>query len=219
MKLTRIHEKEIYTKINIYKTEKGLEVTETFENKKLKSVTLNPDQTFGFPMMLNLPDNWIDEYNDFGYFYKHKQEINKLEDIKEDKIFFLYSAGHMLFDVDRNIVSIPYTFIYIGSLKERHEDDKVYKKLMKLFKKHPYVLQLEEEEIAYYNSAFEGQKGIKLAKVYIPQKKYEKLYNKYKDEGYWSVNMGSEMKLGTVTDIYGKEIENLLKEYYRRKKW
>jgi len=214
MNLIKVSEKEISKKINTYKTEKGLEIVETIENGKLKSVNIKEDKNFGFPYILNLPENWIEEYDDFYKLYEYRKDIKSIEDLKEEEAYFLYSSGHMLFDANKKIVSIPYTFNYIGSLEEKCENDAVYKKLIEALKKHPYVLEIEEKEIEYYNSDFDGQKGISLAKVYIPQEKYEQLYNKYKETEYWSISMGNEMKMNLITDLYGEEIENLLKKYY-----
>lgn len=219
MNFKKISEKNISTKIITYKTKNNLKIVETIENGEVASITIEElfkNKEFGSPIMLNLPKNWIKEYENFYTLYEYKKEISNLEEIEEEKIYFLYSSGHMLFDANKNIVSVPYIFNYIGSLRERYEDDKVYRKLMNLLEDHPYVLKFEEKEIESYNSNFDGQKGIHLAKVYIPQEKYDQLYDRHKGKEYWSVNMGEEMKMACVTDIYGKEIENLLKEYFKK---
>lgn len=218
MKILKTTKRKTITEKITHQTDKGFNIVETLTNGKQSgfNITCKDSKDIGSPIMLDLPDSWIDDYTEYRDLFKHEFQPMCIEDIDEDKVFFAYSNGHMLFDKDKKIKSIPYIFNYIGSLKEKRPNDPLYAKLIELLKKHPYVVSLEEEEIPYYNCSFNGQKAIGRAKVLIPQDVYEKLYNQFKDiKTFWSVRMGDFMKLSYYQDnwLYGEEIEKLLNEY------
>lgn len=163
-------------------------------------------------MVLDTPD-WS-EYKSFYDILDQRIEIKSIEDIDLNKVCFACTSAHVLFNLNKKPVSIPYLFDYIGSLRERYKGDKIYEKIVNLLKKHSFVMDLKTDEIPYYNADFSGQRGISFAKILLSQEKYEELYNKYKGGYYWSVRMKENIKLALGTDIYGNEIKDLLEEYF-----
>ncbi len=91
---------------------------------------------------------------------------------------------------------------------------KLHEKLINLLSGHDFVMELRTDEIPYYNAKFPGQKGISF-KVLLSQEKYQELYDKHKNEKYWSTGMKYEAQMSFVTDIYGNEIKDLLEEFYK----
>jgi hypothetical protein len=166
-----------------------------------------------FPIFLN--KNCFDkkslmEYVDYDSFLeKHIIEIN-IDDINKYSLYFRYNAGHMLFDSKMIPQSLPISFNYIGSLREQHAGDQLYQKLVDLLRKHPFILNLKDYVIPYYNADFSGQRGVEHAIALISQEKYQKLYDKYKNEEYVSSLMKEEITLNCVTDLYGSDIEDIL---------
>jgi hypothetical protein len=207
----------------------NLIVTEHFVNEKQKGVTVEykgklkdiwptflPKSAFSKKQMDNF-DNYPD------WICKNYKEIKTLKDLEKYYPYLNYNGGHILFDINEKPISLPLSFDYIGSLEEKSSGDENYAKLISLLKKHPYILKIEEQEIPYYNSNFQGQKGILRATAFIPQKEYEKLYRycidfcKGRDKEFWSCSMHDIMKLsynGYEYDLYGKEITELLKKHY-----
>jgi hypothetical protein len=211
LKIIKTKIKETITKTVTYQT-KHFDIVETVINDKLDSIRLTCDDKDLTPMMLNAPD-W-NQYKNFYYFLDQRIKIKSLDDIDLNKVYFAYTAGHVLFDLNKKPVSIPYLLNYIGSLKERHPNDKVYERLISLLKEHSFVIELKTDKIPYYNATFSGQRGISFAKILLSQEKYEELYNKCKGGDYWSVRMKDNIKFALNTDIYGNEIKDLLEEYH-----
>jgi len=221
MKVLKVkkNKKTVVTEKIIHETDLGFLMTETIINGKHKGVTLSCKDKGLDPFVLDLPEDWAENYEDFyGLLGCYQIKPKTVDEVDEDKIYFVYSSGHMLFDKNRRIISVPYLFNYIGSLREKEPNDPIYAKLIKLLKKHPYFLSLEEEEIPYYNCSFSGQKGIAEAKVLLPQDKYEEIYEKYKDDEFWSCRLTDHLSMSlNCVGIYGDEVDALLKEYWRKK--
>lgn len=131
-------------------------------------------------------------------------------------LYFAYYPGYILFDENYVPISTPLTFNYVGSLETKSRDDKIYKELIEKLKNHKFIRYLEEDYIPGYNSDFIGQTGIKKCISYISNKEYQKLYNKYKDNQFFSCRINDEIKMKIPTSIYGKEIEKLLTEYHKQ---
>lgn len=218
MKILKTNKTESVIETITHLTDKKFSIIEKIVNGNLESINLVSKNRMT-PMFLDIPkDYFIKQYKDFYDLTKLSKKLTSIKDVNKYPVFFLYFDGHKLFNSERNIISIPYTFNYIGSLAERFEADPVYAEIIKKLKTHPFVLNLEEYEIPYYNRDFYRQKGIKIATVLTSQEKYEEMYLKYKELGIasWSVRIGDIIKLsyGTHFNLYGEEITELLKKYY-----
>ena len=214
--------KTVITKTTKYETDSGLVIIETAVNKRKKTFTIEKQGDL-HPVPLDLPEDFFQkDYNDFWDVRKREAKIEKIEDFEKYPIYFLNFGAEELFDENMNIVAKPYRFSYIGSLKEKIPNDPIYAKIMEKLKEHPFVLELEEEMIPGYNQNFWGQKGIKNAKVFLSQEKYEEIYKtaKEQDKEFWSSRMRDAMRMnyeGSVDfNVYGDEISALLKEYHSR---
>ena len=212
LKIIKATVKETITKTVTYKTD-HFDIVETIVNEELDNIRLICDDKDLTPVMLDLPD-WS-EYKDFYDLLDCRIKIKSLDNIDLNKVYFSYSSGHVLFDLNKKPVSIPYLFDYIGSLRERSQGDEVYKKLISLLKKHSFIMDLKTDEIPYYNAEFPGQMGISFAKILLSQEKYQELYDKCKGGGnFWSVRMKEDVMFKSGTNVYGNEIKDLLEEYY-----
>lgn len=195
-----------------YKTD-HFDIVETIVNEELDNIIIICDDKNLTPMILDLPD-WS-EYKNFYDLLDQRIEVKSLDDIDPSKVYFAYTSGHALFDLNKKPVSIPYLFNYTSYLRERHQGDEVYKKLIDLLKEHSFVMDLKTDKIPYYNAVFSGQRGISFAKILLSQEKYEELYEKNKGGVYWSVRMKEDIMFKPDTDVYGNEIKDLLEEYYK----
>jgi len=217
MEIIKTTKKKTTTEKITHQTSLGFDIIETITNGKHKGVALSCKDKGFHPVMLELPKDWVEKYTEFDDLFNYQIIPKKIEDIRETKIYFTYTSGLMLFNRNRQIVSIPHFFDYIGSLKEKEPRDSLYVKLIKLLKEHPYVLLLEEEEIPYYNRDFPGQYGIRTAKVQLPQNKYKRLCEKYKEEEFWSCRMTDDISMHHhCLGIYGDKIDALLKKYWKK---
>jgi len=226
MELTKIKTIETNNTKVIYKSG-NLEIVESFCNKKFDSVTvtykgkLRDVQVMFFEEKAFLRKNLIkfEDYYDFIIF--NFKKVLTIKDLDKYIPYLNHYGGNILFDINEKPVSIPYSFDYIGSIKEKCPHDQDYKKIISLLKNHPYVLSLKEEEIPYYNKEFYEQIGIKHATVLIDQNEYEKLY-KYsckKEKKFWSVTMHDIMRCSYPYgdyNLYGKEITDLLVKYHNK---
>lgn len=213
MKATKYKE-EITTR-TIYKTDACFNIIETITDNKSHNIKLVCDDEELEPMMFDFPEGWKNECKRFEDIYKYAINANSIENIDLNNVYFVYSSGNMLFDHNKEIVSTPYTFGYIGSLQQRFENDQVYKKLIDLLKEHQFVTNLEEKEIPHYNADFSGQMGIYIMSVVLSPEEQKKLYKKCTPSEFWSVRMRDyvRMSLG-YTGVYGPKIDSLLKEYW-----
>lgn len=235
MKIISKRKTKTITETIRHKTDAGITIIETIVNGKHKGFTLDSKLkieksehrlNYVIPFLFKkgaftkkAMKRFIDykNYNILSFIDDHKVKLTSLDDINKYDLYFYYSAGEILFEKDLVPISMPYVFNYIGGLREKQNKRKIYEKLIKKFSSHPYVLYFEEEIIPYYNREFEGQKGIKIAIVYIPQKIYLTLWKKYKDKEYWSTRIKEQISLGynSNMNIYGKEITDLIKKYNR----
>jgi hypothetical protein len=212
------------TETKTHKTDVGIVFQESWINGEFRGVSAHyPKDKKGdyWPVFLDAEKAFtpeaMKEYEGFEEFIeKYSVEIKSIEDIKKYPVFLAFHSGWVLFDENMKPIALPFIFSYIGSLREKIPNDLHYKKLIALLKKHPFILELEEEEIPYYNSDFYGQKGISHAKTLLSQKMYEKMYEACKKQEYWSVAMGEIMELCSYSrvrelNVYGVQISKLLK--------
>lgn len=208
---------------NTYKSDLGVSVLETVvDDGKSSYVLLKEDENLT-PVLLDIdPNSLFESKFTFEEMVSKSVGMQGFEDLEKYPLYYVSFRNGEVFDKDNQIVSTACTFNYIGSLSERSPNDAVYAELVAKLKEHPYVLKLEEKEIEYYNSKFHGQKGLSFAKVFLPQEKYVELYEKAKtaDKDFWSVRMKEAMSLSYAFEklriVYGKEINELLQEYYSK---
>lgn len=245
MKILTSSSQVFSTEIVTTKTDLGVDIVETLVDNNSKSLVLHyPKNPEYRPVILD-PKAFknLKDYDNFGEFIekssispkwkkKTKKEIRSgkefTPELENSNIYFSYYSGYILFDSKLNPVSLPYIFSYIGSLREKKRNDPLYKKLITLLKAHPFTLQLDDEQIPYYNADFSGQHGIARAKVLLDDATYLKLYKHCRKknntsrfrspstEDYWSCRMTDYMKLNecyTDFNIYGDEIFAAFKEW------
>ena len=197
----------------IYHFDKGFDATETVIDGIPQEIKLSSEDDLQ-PVLLDFPDNWESKHKNFFDIYDYRLSVTDIKEIIPDNVYFLYSAGHVLFDSNREIVPIPYLIDYIGTIRQRSENDSVYDQIVEKLKVHPFVMDFSEFEIPYYNANFDGQLGICM-KVLLTSDKQKELYNKCKSGKFWSVTMKDHIKMAHgMTGVYGDEIDNLLKEYW-----
>ena len=221
MNIVQSRKRKTITEVITHKTDAGFNIKETIVNGKKKSIELTCRDKNIFPIMLKLPKDFIEKYDSYYDIFKHEIKPKTVEDVLGENIYFAYNSGHMLFDKNKNIVSLPYNLNYCGSLTENYRDDPIYAKLISQLKEHPFVMNLEEEEIPYYNRDFDGQMGIKKCRVLLPQAKMEELYNKYKDDEFWTCSIKDNVAMSYNTEdirkLYGDSIDTLVVEYWKEK--
>lgn len=95
-----------------------------------------------------------------------------------EKDFIFVCLGHYeLYEMSQMPIPIVIYLDYIqGRYLQKNLDDTVYPKIMEKLKNSPYILEMEEFEIPYYNSSFSGQMGLKLAKLYLPKNLFYKIW-------------------------------------------
>lgn len=112
------------------------------------------------------------------------KELFKLaEDDKltDDNFFYLDGACHRIEDVNGDYIDIMVRIEYIGGFSQKSRDcdykpDWNWEKLKKCLSKCKDVISFEEDEIPYYNSEFDGQKGLScdviMRKGWVPKTRY-----------------------------------------------
>ena len=228
MKISTPKKKSVITKTEIktYTTDVGIKLQETWINGEYRGISAyypKDKKNEFWPVFLDAEKAFtpksMKEYEGFEEFIqKFEVKPASIEEAKKYPIFLAYHGGWILFDEKMKPVALPFIFSYIGSLQEKIPGDPLYRKLMDLLKKHPSILELEEEEIPYYNADFSGQKGVKIGKTLLSQKMYEKVYEACKKQQFFSVAMGEIMELCSysrvkVLNVYGAEIGKLLEKW------
>jgi hypothetical protein len=216
MQIIEIIETVIKTIKTSYVTDCGIELIKTVVDDEFKDISIIGTMPHTYPMLLNIPKNYfIDTYEQFNDLYKLNIKLKSVGEFNENNLYYLYTAGNMLFDKNENIVSLPHRYSYCNTqLYERIPHDPLFNKLMELLKNHPYVLKLELDTIPEYNSSFYGQIGIMDMKVHIPQNVYEAIYAKYKNINNWSLILKDIIGLcNTDFNLYGYEILKLYNDY------
>jgi hypothetical protein len=230
MKIVKSSKRKIITTTDIktYRTDTSVYFTETWVNGEFRGVaayyTSKAKNARDFwPIFLDsaaFSQEAFAEYKDYGtWIEKWKREPASINEIEKYPCYLMYSSGHMLFDVNRKPVSIPFVFDYVGSLREKKPGDPIYKQLMDLLTHHTYFLEIEEDEIPYYNCQWSGQKALTWGKVLLPQDLYEKLYDACKSYQYPSVLMGDSMRMGyrSRIDLYGVQVSELVEKWQKQK--
>lgn len=216
---TAISKKTTLVEVTYHTSNKYLKIKEHYKNNKLTEITMfNPIHKEYMPVILNKKFD-IMNLKDFMGINNYIIVPKTIEDLNAGTLYLIYNAGHLIFDSSMRILSIPYTFTYIGSLKERYRGDKVFQALIKELSQHEYVIDLKVYNIPSYNAEFDYQQGIEYCTVLIPQKKYTQLYNFYKDEEYFSSKMVNIIAFSYDShefNLYGKKIHNLLIKYWSK---
>jgi hypothetical protein len=214
MEIIKTTKRKTVTETVTHKTDKEFNIVETTVNGQLKDVKITCKNKKLSPVIMDLPADWVEQYQDYYTLSKYITKIYEAAPIDENKVYFMLISNWMLFDCNMKIVSIPFMMYDSSGLYENEPDDPVYRKLVEALKAHPYFLMLEEKEVEWYSRDFEGQKGIGKAKILLPQDVYESLYEKYRNEEFWSVCMGDVIAGRISSSIYGDEIRNLFEDYY-----
>jgi len=134
------------------------------------------------------------------------KKITENTKVEKENIILLSWNSNTFWDADENPLSHLYVIDYIGSLQEHeHFKGNEFDSLIGKIKKHPYVKEITIKEIEYYNSDFNGQRGINLAHVFIPDEEYIKLWNKFKNDQYPSCRVKDIIQFNYVKgiDLYG----------------
>lgn len=117
---------------------------------------------------------------------KYEKFLIPFEDFKDEKIDYgrvlcPYHSGHMIFRLkDLYPVSTVMISDYIDGISERYYD---VKKAFEYLKQHPFVKEVEIQEIPYYNGEDDNTKGLFL-KIYIPDKNMKKIWDLCKDQQF-----------------------------------
>jgi hypothetical protein len=231
MKIVKTSKKRIITTTDIktYRTNTSVYFTETWVDGEARGVSAHytsraKNAREFWPIFLDpaaFSQEAFAEYKDYGtWIQKWERKLASIEEVEKYPCYLAYNSGHLLFDVNRKPVSIPYVFDYVGSIREKRPDDPFFRQLMDLVTHHAYFLEAKEGEIEYYNCNFSGQKALKWGKVLLPQDVYEKLYESCKNEQYFSVRMGEAMKMGWCyrrENLYGVQITELWKKWDAQK--
>lgn len=235
MKFTDIKSKEevVRTTILSYHTDVGVILSKTFEEVVSKSGVKYSQKAIQFLLdadfkikgidtsylrVLYIPDFDLQTLQQkvikdgFSALYKCNSYVYDENDVDLNAIYIVHEDTKMVFDNELKPISMPFTFDYIGSIVEEFAYDHVYRELYEAFSKHPYVIELTEYEIPYYNSDFNNQMGIELAVVLIPSNIAKQYIEQHGSRGFKDAVL-----LRMPSNLYGKEIAKLYKKYRNRK--
>lgn len=110
-------------------------------------------------------------------FAEQAEPITNLEYLTKDNIAIIYFGGHLLFDCKGDIVSVPYSFDYIGT--PFHSDCIDLEKALPGLKAHPWITYISDiKEVEYYNQNEEGDKRYVCITIYPDQETYSELWEK-----------------------------------------
>ena len=114
------------------------------------------------------------------------QDFKDEKEIDLNRVLCPYHSGHMIFCIE-DLYPIPTVmhFDYIGGVENEHfYIDKAFEYL----KKNKFVLEVEKEEIPYYNSTANHTHGLKM-KVLFDDKTFKKMWDCVKKNEYPTVRM------------------------------
>ena len=217
MKVVKTEEKIITT----YK-HRGVLIKETEQNNEVIEVNVCRNKELNAqPFFINKDDfysavkaSW---YDDIVKIFQKSQKFNSVQDIIGKDVFYFCFDSHTIYDENKNPISIVQKIDYIESIVdlESEKGHEIFLKLSELIENHPYVLYAEFKEIHYYNSDFNGPKGID-ALVYIPQEDYNNFYKDFNNAR--DLNKASRLSIESKDyNIFGEEITSLLKKYWELK--
>jgi len=220
MKIKKTKEEITITKKITYRTDTGLTVLETIVNDNDSTFYVSSGKYLD-ALIFDLPKDYFKKgLPPFKEIQDKVVKIKSLEDLDKYLIYLIDYRSEIIFNTNKIPMTKTYSFNYIGSLTEKVPNDPYYKALIEKLKEHPFVLELSEDFVPYYNADFHNQKGIKQAKIRISQEKYEEIYNvlKEKDKKFWSVRMSEAIKMSYENNhnIYGDEISKLLKDFHNQ---
>lgn len=151
------------------------------------------------------------------YAFENKIDVLISGNALKENCYFYSGYSFALFDCNGDAVSLP---MWFDSFTERVPNCPIFEKIMHELQNHPYVKELEIEQIKSYNSNFKGQRGIKRAKVYLPDEIYKNFYAMLKDSKP-KIDFYDLLKLkvwdANSPDVYG--IIDLLVQYNRIKEY
>lgn len=137
-------------------------------------------------------EKWDFQQEESYYDFAYKSPTINIEKFDEWEHVYSHSdySGFIFHILKEEPISIPIYCNYIGGYtNEDYDLQKCYDHL----KENPNVFQLEIQEIPYYNSKFDGHKGLEY--YYWPdQEEFDMLYHKYKKNQYWTVRMKDEIR-------------------------
>jgi hypothetical protein len=110
------------------------------------------------------------------------------KNINLDKVLWINDNDFMVYQIDAKYpLSMPIHIDYIEGVTEEYYD---LDKARQILRKSPYVSNIEEIEIPYYNQTDDCKKAIEFS-VYLPQYIYEKLIKlcKKQNKKYWSCKL------------------------------
>jgi len=205
---------ETISRVNIsHKYDADLTATEHFKDDVMESISITCSRKGFKPIFIENRDK-SKGYDDL---YEDYKTIEKLSDMAYKDLYYLNWSTGKLFDSNFQLVSLPFSFSYIGSLREKRPGDEIYAKLITALSAHPYVTFIESDVIPYYNSHFIGQMGISKMTVLLPDHVSYKLYTSLKGDENWSSTMNSVVMMGDYKrdelNMYGNEITELLRQH------
>jgi hypothetical protein len=143
----------------------GVTLVVSHENEKLTGVSLDGKGPHGSYPMFMKPGfrEIIQKYSPWAQInYKYVMDeyrIDPKELIKDDYVIdpqnfvYVYSSGHVLFDVNGDPIPTPYCFDYIGTPFTNEHCD--LEKMLAHLKQHPWVTNADDlyiDEVPYYNN-------------------------------------------------------------------
>lgn len=209
LKLKSTKTKKTVTVTNTYQTKiEGLEVIETIIDKKKPIYSFNgkgPHNSWptlvkpNFFEFIKENNPWSTVKNVYGWSeiaYKEKDFTLELIEkcIQTNLLIFAYTDGHMIFDVKGKIIPYARYYDYIGTVFDNKRAD--LPKMIDHLKKHSWTINKEElkiHDIPYYNQD-EGRTQYIAPKLLPDQKTYQKLYEKVKEDKFWSCRLEDLIK-------------------------
>jgi serine/threonine protein kinase len=197
--------------LTLSKTSKKTIITETYTHSdpRLKGITFTRTSTNGrkSPYVMScdkgvaphdsymvaypddMPKELLHSANPQERFNYGMNTFKKIDDIKPENIYFDFTKGYVLFNLDGTPVPHICDFGYCGSIF--HDGLLDLEKAIKILKKHPWVVNKKElkiEPIPHYNKG-DGKNNFIQVQLLPDEKTWIKLYNKVKNQEFWSVRL------------------------------
>lgn len=143
----------------------------------------------------------LEEYRGEKFdFQKYLNKLLKLETKPEDFIY-CNAGSHLFFDYNFTPISYVYFHDYSGQLSQRYRKSPLWKELVSKLKTHPYIKEVKTFVVPYYNSDFEGQRGVETIQSYIPQEEYIKI---------WEYIKSNPSKKTSYSNYVSAEVSNII---------
>lgn len=134
------------------------------------------------------------------YSFENKIDILISGNALKENCYFYVGSSFMLFDYNGNAVSLPFWF---DGFSQKVPDCKIFKKIIEKLQSHPYVKELQIDEVKYYNADFQHQMYIKRAKVYLPDETYSSTYKLVNNSTGFHDLLRLKVRDENTPDIYG----------------